>query len=270
MEIKLDGVRISIVLDEDFYGEKFWKRIEAGTYEPDTLQFIRLNCTTDTLFIDIGAANGAMTLLAARYGSKVIAYEPNPLMFLILNRNLLSNPELNQKVTSYQRAISDVKREIEFSVESNSKILSSIVFSQDLSSQGKIKVDSLSEILTKLSTENLKIIIKMDIEGAEWQILKNVETLQSLKLHKAKLLLALHPGFYRPHRSKIPIIARISFEFFRFRNLLDSIELYRNLSRFAHICRTNLVPVNSKFKFMMLVAAGYHEFIVDFAELEVE
>ena len=266
MEISIDGVDVSLNLDGDFYGEGFWRRFESGSYEPDTLQFIRNNSNSDSSFIDIGAANGAMTLLAARYGSTVYSFEPNPIMFSVLNNNLAINNKLNNKVKTYQAAVSISNGEMKFSRNSDSRVLSSIVFSEENSKNEHIKVLSLSDILKNMVSRETSIVIKMDIEGAEWRILGDHNTLSSLKKSKAKMLLAVHPGFYRPHRTKIPIVARLSFEWFRFRNILDSLRMFKNLSGYATINRTNLVPVQGMNKFAMLIAAGYHEFIIDFSD----
>jgi hypothetical protein len=104
----------------------------------------------------------------------------------------------------------------------------------------------------------------MDIEGAEWKTLRNTEVLKILNKHKARMLLAVHPGFARP----IPRIAMYTF-FTRVpwlvKQIIDSISFYSKISHFAKVSRTNLNPVSNRFKFALLVIAGYHEFIIDFS-----
>jgi hypothetical protein len=108
-----------------------------------------------------------------------------------------------------------------------------------------------------------KLVIKMDIEGAEWKTLGNPHVLQSLNAHNATLLLAVHPGFAKPMpkwATRI-LISRIPWLINQFN---DSLNLYNNLSKHAEILRTNHNPVLNRFKFAMLIIAGYHEYIIRF------
>ena len=260
-----NGKTIRVALKNDFYGEKFWEKIEKRQYEPDTLAFIENNIDSSTVFLDVGAANGAMTLLAANLNSNVFAFEPNPLMAKVIRENLFLNPRLSNLVNLRNEAISSGSGEIRFQIGADSRILSSIVFGADI--PGKIiKVRALSEVLesVRLVYPNKKIVIKMDIEGAEWKILKNKKSLQALLTHNVLLLLAVHPGFYRPPILNVPVISRVTIEIHRFRNFLESIRTFRNLNKLAKIFRTNLNPVVSSVKFALLIEAGYHEFIINF------
>jgi 2-polyprenyl-3-methyl-5-hydroxy-6-metoxy-1,4-benzoquinol methylase len=65
------GREFTVNLSEDFYGKDFWDRVSKSEYEPDTLDFLRRHCTQGTIFMDVGAANGAMTLIAANLGARV-------------------------------------------------------------------------------------------------------------------------------------------------------------------------------------------------------
>jgi len=43
------------------------------------------------LFVDVGAYVGLYSVLAAKFGWRVLAFEPNPLSLLLLKYNLLMN-----------------------------------------------------------------------------------------------------------------------------------------------------------------------------------
>ena len=125
---------------------------------------------------------------------------------------------------------------------------------------------SLSELLNDIHQNSKRnVVIKMDIEGAEWQILKSQSTLRALRGHNAMLLLAVHPGFTRPFKKIIRGIDRINLFIFRLRNLADALKLFNDLSSVAKIYRTNYNPVINKIEFTALVLGGYHEFLVDFS-----
>ena len=255
----------TVDLEEDFYGKDFWERISNSEYEPDTLDYLRRHCNDKTTFMDIGAANGAMTLLSASFGSYVFSYEPDPMMFRVLSRNVSLNLNLNNKIVLSNNALSATSGEIEFSRGSNSKVLSDIVFSEiHKNSNRKIQVKALSEEVDKVHRDGTQLVIKMDIEGAEWGILSDADTLRSLQSHGAQMLLAVHPGFYRPHKKLFPGFNRLSLEIWRTRNYFEARRFFSKLEKFAKVKRTNLNPVINSRMFAVMCLAGYHEFVINF------
>jgi FkbM family methyltransferase len=255
----------SVDLQEDFYGQNFWERISRSEYEPDTLDFLRRHCSNESTFMDIGAANGAMTLLSASFGAHVFSYEPDPMMFRVLGRNVKLNPDLNTRILLSETALAAKNGEIDFSRGSNSRVLSDIVFSEAHKySNKKIQVNALSEEIEKIHINNTKLVIKMDIEGAEWGILSDEDTLGCLQKHGAKMLLAVHPGFYRPHKKLFPGFNRLSLEVWRLRNYFEARRFFSKLGRYASVKRTNLNPVINSKMFAVMCLAGYHEYVIDF------
>jgi FkbM family methyltransferase len=262
---KYGGREFTVNLLEDFYGKDFWDRVSKSEYEPDTLDFLRRNCAEGTIFMDVGAANGAMTLIAASLGARVYSYEPDPLMYRVLRRNVELNKELSKRINVSNYALSAKKGEIKFSKNSNANVLSNIVFSGNRSEPDtKVSISAISDELNQIDTGLEQILVKMDIEGAEWGILRDQTSLQSLSLHKIKMLLAVHPGFHRPHKKFMPGINRVSFEVWRLKNYIEAYRLFLSLSRVATIKRTNLNPVISARMFAVLCLAGYLEYVIDF------
>ena len=165
----------------DPYGESFWESIENKSYEPDTLSFIENNLSPNCIFMDIGAANGAMTLIAAQYAKSVFSYEPDPTMFSILSRNVELNDTLSKRISLKNVGISNTTTKIEFSKRSDKSIFSSIVVGNERKSGDLIDVLSIKDELESINHLKDEIIIKMDIEGAEWRILNDKSALQALK-----------------------------------------------------------------------------------------
>jgi len=253
-------------LKEDFYGEIFWDKFGEGQYEPDTINFLQSRLNAQTVFLDLGTANGGMSLTAASLGSKVLAFEPNPIMFRVSERNFSLNGDIRSNIVLFNRAVSFKSGKIIFSSGKNSKILSDIVFDGTEDGLKEIDVVSLSEVITELNQTNpsKKIVIKMDIEGAEWAILNHIDTLKTLSSNKVTLLLAVHPGFYRPHVKRFRGLDKFSLWFFHLRNYRESIYTFNSLSKFASIYRTNLNRITHSRQFGALIFSGYHEFIVEF------
>lgn len=262
-----NDLKFNVDMQGDHYGPKFWQNFQNLLYEPDTVNFVR-RFAPNSIFLDVGAANGAFSLLAGVYAKKLIAYEPDPRVFSVLKKNVELNRSIIQNVILKNGAVSNFNGEIIFSNHSDSKVISEIVFTGQLSQETiKIPVFSLaSEIESVHENRNIELVIKIDIEGAEWKMLSDSSVIRSLHDHSALLLLAVHPGFYRPHKKKIKLWDRLTFSLWAFRNRIDSRKLFEQISKKGNIYRTNFNPVLEKKNFVRLVDSGYHEFIIDFGK----
>jgi FkbM family methyltransferase len=252
-------------LEQDPYGEDFWKNIESRRYEPDTVGFLEDNLSSRNTFMDIGAANGAITIIAALLGSQVVSYEPDPNMFDVLKSNIELNPIIKEKVTLNNSGISNKPSTLEFNGNADSSILSSIVVGTIKSKGQLVSIRGLSEEINRVHADKTKkLMIKMDIEGAEWRILNDQQVLETLNEHHATVLLAVHPGFYRPHKKFFKGVDRLAITFWHLQNYFESLRTYSKIVKYAQISRTNLNPVRSKHIFAILVLGGYHEFVLKF------
>lgn len=250
-------------LDEDFYGNEFWDRIENGTFEPDTMSFLKLNVNQNVDFIDIGAANGSMAIIAGLAGARVISFEAEPGIFKVANRNIKLN-EFTNEVGVINAAISTRDGVMTFSRKSDSNVLSSICFSGLQNSATEIQILKLEDVIQKFHHVTRDLILKFDIEGAEWQILNDPETINALAKHKATVLLAIHPGFHRPFK-KLPLgLTSLSKIVWQLRNAVETHQVFKKLLVHAHIQRTSLDTIQSPRKIVALMFGGYFEFILTF------
>ncbi len=142
------------------------------------------------LVIDLGANEGYYTLKLKQNNPKckVIAVEPNPLAFEILEKNIKSNKLSN--VILVNKAVCSKNGKITFEIVENV----SAIGGKDLGIMSrswlkkemvkKVKVDCIT--LNKL-LQNYKIdrvdILKLDVEGMELEILKSSKNLLN-KIHK--------------------------------------------------------------------------------------
>jgi hypothetical protein len=160
-------------------------------------------------------------------------------------------------------AISNQSGVLTFQTGSNPSVITDISVGIHEDKSTPIPILSLGEELELHASVLGKNLIKMDIEGAEYRILEDSDTLSTLKKYRVKMLLALHPGFYRPI-SNLRFLWNFRSKIFTLRNFFEAIRLYNKLSNYANIYRTNLNPIKSGRIFALLVIAGYHEFIIDF------
>lgn len=264
-ELEKHGKKYLISARNDRYGISFWRNFSSMNYEPDTQALLQVFCDSDTIFMDIGAANGSMSILAASLGAKVWAYEPNPHIFQSLHFNVNLNPSLVDNVELINKAVSVDSGSISMTSSNLSDVLTPIVFT-DWSLQNSIEVVSIIEELDRCGRFNpkSKIVIKMDVEGAEWLILTNSKVLHELKRRNVILILALHPGLQRPITRGTNLLFRIKSLIWNVRNSIDSYKLYCKLYELSIIKRTNLNLVRRPMHFCLLVLGGNHEYVIDF------
>ena len=190
------GREIVVDTTGDPYGDEFWRRFFSGRFEPATQGHLRAALGPGVTFLDIGAATGTMTLLAASLGADVYSYEPSPVHFALLERNVaLNTGQLPGSVVLQNAAVSNMDGWVDFAVGVENTILSPIVFTGLEDGQSRIPVIDLSSELARIPSE--KLFLKIDIEGAEYRLLSDPAVVQSLAQRDATVLLAIHPGFCR-------------------------------------------------------------------------
>jgi len=267
VNIKFQEINFTVNEQNDLYGEEFWNRVAKRNYEPDVLDLITRYVDSNTVFFDIGAGTGVYSLISASLGSTVVAYEPIYKYFreLEVNRNL--NINLKEKIILKKAIVSTFNDQANLS-ESAGKLISPIVYNQKLDQSSEPTdyvsvVDLKSEVKKFVNKENF--VIKLDIEGGEYKLLHDVDLLKILKLRNTKVILAIHPGFFRPVNSVL-IFKYLSKLNFMIRNYFDNYFLYLKLSKFSTCFRTNEVIVNSPHKFASISAAGIYEYLLVFSD----
>lgn len=228
---ELRGTKIQIDVDFEngigVYGDSFWEMIENNLYEPETFDFIKKSFIRRSTFIDVGAATGCMSIYAAQLGYQVIAIEPQSKVFEALKRNLEINPEVSTRVTALHALVVDSK---------NDEIVRLNEFFSDGAAgplealEKNVGIVDLQTIISKTEI-GTPISIKMDIEGVEFNILRNKDLLSQLKTREANMYLSLHPGFLRPLQSNNFFKKFI----WRVRAIREVDNLFTRLSRYGEV-----------------------------------
>lgn len=182
---------ISFKVAESYHSD-FWRKFNSGTWEPESFDFLDTFLEDNGLLIDVGCFIGPLTLYAARKGANVVALDPDPLAYEELMKNLALNPGLASKITSANVAISkaDGKQTLYARSTYGSSSSSLVGRVRDHISDSVVSVTRLDRFfdLNKIDQAN---ILKVDIEGGEYEIIDQLVTLKAAKKYK-NLMLSLH------------------------------------------------------------------------------
>jgi FkbM family methyltransferase len=164
-----------------------WLKNTQERWEPESRRYLSAHVARGDIAIDIGACVGHYTYLFSRLvGSegRVFAFEPDPLMFRILQENIKRNSLSN--VTALNMAVSDINSKAEFYLSTTGS--SSLLPMQGLRSIIQVDVKALD------SFEFPRVDwIKIDTEGTEHLILAGAR--KTLKRCCPRLLIEFLPQF---------------------------------------------------------------------------
>ena len=201
MEINLN--KISFLVDPDGY-KKFWSNFK--NWEQNDLDFVIKKAESNKIFIDIGAWIGPYTLLAAKLGMKVYAFEPDKVAFEALKKNIkLNNFKYEPKIYNFGLS----KEETNLHLYSNSNEFGTsesglINYKNKKNSQKTlITLKKFSEKINEIKRDNLNSsiqILKVDIEGGEFLFEKDIY--HSVKLEKLYCILSYHHFVFNKNKIK--------------------------------------------------------------------
>lgn len=180
-EIKIEGFTFTVQPEPSDY----WDWIDQGLYQSD-VETIKRFAWPQVSCIDAGAWVGAYTLLASRLYKHVYAIEPDPVALDILMRNLAANHLDN--VTVYQGALMG---HCGMTSVGSTVLGSSCTRETCKDNAVAVSCTTLREFCKEIPDP---LFIKMDVEGAEAQIL---EDWQFFSERKPDLMLSVHPDWWR-------------------------------------------------------------------------
>jgi FkbM family methyltransferase len=191
MRIKKEKVIFNITTKNDiWYGKIFWQNY--STWENQLFTTIKNNVTKNDVFIDIGAAIGAVCFYASYFSHKVYAIEPHHSIFGLLKKNLNLNRSIkNLKI--FNCAIHNKNSVVKHQAN---KIFSSINFHRTSGQVKNICVYSLPYFFKKNKINPKNAFIKIDIEGGEFSLLANNNFIKFLKKNNMRAYVSLHFNFF--------------------------------------------------------------------------
>jgi FkbM family methyltransferase len=142
----------------------------------------------DKIVFDLGANLGFFTLLCREYGAKkIIAVEAQPRIFEKLTKNVVGM----DNITILNKAITNKSNEMVTISYENGK---STLYDPNNATQDLVETQTLTDLLSTIQTED-DMVLKMDIEGAEYDALLDIDTrlLRKFKTLYIEIHTALHP-----------------------------------------------------------------------------
>ena len=155
-----------------------WRAQTLFTKEPGTVAWLRREIKPDDVFFDIGANIGLYTVVAAKQGAFVIAFEPHAANIQSLLTNVRLNGLLDRVVVS-PRPLADLARVLDFNYFSLEPGSSDSQLGHTRSEKGpsftpvRIQMMMATTLDTVVYDEGARppSLIKLDVDGNELRIL---------------------------------------------------------------------------------------------------
>lgn len=172
-------------------GEEIGKRIYYyGQYEPEQERALETYLHAGAKFYDLGANIGIFSILGARKNAKVIAFEPSRKVGVRLNENVKRNG-LEGHIQIIPAAVADKSGSLDFYETRDGNWGVGRIFDFNPLVQGEkysVSVKTLDDFALEFGAPDF---IKIDIEGAEWLVLKGAE--KTLAQSSPTILIEFHP-----------------------------------------------------------------------------
>jgi FkbM family methyltransferase len=171
-----------------------------GVWEPDISAFIASELHPGDTFIDVGAHVGYHSILASRaVGSdgNVVAIEASPDTFTVLENNLSLNPGCSN-VRTLNVAASERTGMIPFYLGPKGMGIegwSTTVLRDSFRQRCTVSAGSLSSLLTEKELQTAKII-KIDVEGAEAEVLRGLVPSLGLLRPDVEIVIEISPSLW--------------------------------------------------------------------------
>ena len=187
-QVKYHGIKLYVNTGENAGRRLFY----YGVYEVEQEQ-VFLEMVPNRKVFDIGANIGIFTLLAASRGAEVFAFEPSRMVRIQLKRNIDLN-RLEERITIVPEAVADTQGTTCFFETRNDNWGVGRIFlyghTPDESVHYTVPTKTLDQFVAELGMPD---VVKMDIEGAEWLVLRGASC--TLADHNAPdFLIEFHPG----------------------------------------------------------------------------
>ncbi|MGU0693160.1 FkbM family methyltransferase [Pseudomonas aeruginosa] len=163
-KILIDGYRYEVWGDTDYLG------LMGDAFEPDTVDILQAFCASGSTVIDIGANIGLTSLALSGLceEGQVVAIEPVPVTFRLLEKNLSLLPRSN--VLAINKALGDKDGSVAMYVN-ESNLATAFVVSEEGCGDLEIPLTTLDSLVADCSLASVDFI-KIDVEGHELDVLR--------------------------------------------------------------------------------------------------
>lgn len=178
---------------------RFWYQMDQGRWEPETLRILETLLTPDACYWDVGAWIGPTAIYASGLCRQVIAFEPDPVAFQTLKRNVSVNALDHVKI--YPAAVGAESGVLKLSPPQGSNLGTSVTSVLFADPQSKAYVTAeVHHPETWIRDRGLPVpdVMKIDIEGAEFDLIPQLGSF--FETYRPRVYLSLHaPWKTNPH-----------------------------------------------------------------------
>lgn len=171
-----------------------WSRYFLPEYESDNYTFLKNNLREGMHVIDIGAHIGLFSVCCAKLtgpSGKIICFEPTPGTFAILKETIRLNKCRN--ITASEVAVGSKAGKATFYISNTFEgcNANSLVLNKKEAKGYEVAITTLDLVCSDHAVR--PDLIKIDVEGAELEVLKGGD--HTFKTIRPIIILGLHPSF---------------------------------------------------------------------------
>jgi FkbM family methyltransferase len=181
----------------------------------------------NSIFIDIGANWGLFSLIAARKGAEVIAFEPVTRELQLLYRHIEIN-RLSDHIRVFPIGLSDTMSEMDIYLGPDRNTGTNSFQDNNSGLMEKCILNRLDNILPQTLAERIKLV-KLDVEGFEMHVLNGMRKLMPLMV-ETKFVVEITPDFLR----RVNAVPEDIYEFFSEYGYTEAIGI-RNASQYDEV-----------------------------------
>jgi len=178
----------------------------------------------DDVVIDVGAHHGIFTINMAYLGAQVHSFEPNPMSFEILKKNIAVNKFAHVPIIN-NFAVSNINHKtvnFDLGVRSTAGSIK-VLKNESLQSGKKIEVNTINIDQYIKDTQLTKIkLLKIDCEGAEYDIINFSQRLNNIEY----LIVEAHETLDNEPNDLIKVLSIKGFEINKIKANYGAYELY--------------------------------------------
>lgn len=150
------------------------KKMMSNSFEPDLCKLIEKQFELGSrAFVDVGAHHGFFTIMAASMGMHVTAFEPDPINFKVLSRNIRINNFENVK--AFNLGLGDKEEQLYFFGFSTGVSVEPRWAGNVSKRKFKVQVRKLDDIMDTIDSDVVSTIMKIDVEGFEENVINGAE-----------------------------------------------------------------------------------------------
>jgi FkbM family methyltransferase len=172
MKIVINGTEFTV--DGSVFSP-FWTDLNSGNWERETFEVIDYFVKDGSRTLDIGCWIGPISLYMAAKGARVYSIDPDPVAYKIFVENLDLNPALKFLINPFNIALSSKNQDVNLFARQAYGYSSTSILKRTRDNLSNIKADGIS-LENFINSANLLYLdfIKMDIEGAEFDLLPDI------------------------------------------------------------------------------------------------